>query len=31
MVFLGNTVMDLGFEAVEWTRQWIRKVRDTRI
>ncbi len=31
MIFLGNTVMDLGFESVEWTRQWIRKVGDTRL
>jgi len=31
MMFLGNGVMDLGFEAVEWTRQWIQKVGDTRL
>ena len=31
MIFLGNTVMDLGFESVEWTRQWIRKVGDTKL
>jgi len=31
MVFLGNTVMDLNFEAVEWTRQWIQKVGETKI
>jgi len=31
MVFLGNTAMDLGFEAVEWTRQWIQEVGDTRL
>ena len=31
MMFLSNGVMDLGFEAVEWTRQWIQKVGDTRI
>jgi hypothetical protein len=31
MIFLGNTVMDLGFECVEWTRQWIRKVGDTKL
>jgi len=29
MIFLGNTTMDLGFESVEWTRQWIEKVGDT--
>lgn len=26
IIFLGNTVMDLGFESVDWTRQWIEKV-----
>ena len=31
MMFLSNGVMDVGFEAVEWTRQWIQKVGDTRI
>ena len=31
MVFLANTVMDLGFECVEWTREWIQKVGDTRL
>jgi hypothetical protein len=31
MIFLGNTTMDLGFESVEWTRNWIREVGDTRI
>ena len=31
MIFLGNTVMDLGFESVERTRQWIRKVGDTKL
>jgi hypothetical protein len=31
IVFLGNTAMDLGFEAVEWTREWIRKVGDARL
>lgn len=29
MMFLSNGVMDLGFPAVEWTRQWIQKVGDT--
>jgi hypothetical protein len=28
LIFLGNTVMDLGFESVEWTRKWIAKVAD---
>jgi hypothetical protein len=31
MIFLSNTVADLGFESVEWTRNWIRKVGDTRV
>lgn len=31
IIFLGNTTMDLGFESVEWTRQWIEKVGDTRL
>jgi len=29
IVFLGNTSMDLDFEAVEWTRDWIARVGDT--
>ena len=29
MMFLSNGVMDVGFDAVEWTREWIRKVGDT--
>jgi len=31
MMFLSNGVMDVGFEAVEWTRDWLQKVGDTRI
>jgi hypothetical protein len=31
IIFLGNTTMDLGLEAVEWTREWIRKVGDTSL
>jgi len=31
MIFLGNTSMDMGFESVEWTRQWIQKVGDARL
>jgi hypothetical protein len=31
MVFLGNTVLDLGFESVEWTRQWIERVGKIRL
>ena len=30
IIFLGNTTMDLGFESVEWTRQWIAKVGDQK-
>lgn len=29
IVFLGNTSMDLGFEAVEWARDWVATVGDT--
>lgn len=31
IIFLGNTTMDFGFEAVEWTREWIRKVGDSSL
>jgi hypothetical protein len=31
VMFLSNGVMDVGFEAVEWTRQWIAKVGDTQL
>lgn len=31
IMFIGNTVMDLNYEAVEWTRQWIQKVGETRL
>jgi hypothetical protein len=31
IIFLGNTVMDLGYEAVDWTRDWIAKVGDVRL
>jgi hypothetical protein len=31
IVFMGNTVMDLGFESVEWTRNWIQQVGDTKL
>jgi hypothetical protein len=31
MMFLSNGVMDVGFEAVDWTREWIQKVGDTKI
>ena len=29
MVFLANTVCDLGFEVAAWTRNWIEQVGDT--
>ena len=28
MIFLANTVLDVGLEVVEWTRDWIQKVGD---
>ena len=28
IVFLANTVLDVGLEVVEWTRDWIQKVGD---
>jgi hypothetical protein len=28
IIFLGNTVMDLGFECVDWTRERIRETAD---
>jgi hypothetical protein len=31
IMFIGNTVMDLDYEAVEWTRQWIQKVGETKL
>ena len=31
MMFLGNGVLDVGFPAAEWTREWIQKVGDTRL
>jgi hypothetical protein len=31
IIFLGNTTMDLGFASVEWTREWVQKVGDTRL
>jgi hypothetical protein len=31
IVFLNNGVMDIGYEAVEWTRRWIEKVGDARL
>jgi hypothetical protein len=31
MVFLANTVLDVGLEVVEWTRNWIDSVADERV
>ena len=31
IMFYGSTSMDQGFESVEWVRNWIQKVGDTRI
>jgi hypothetical protein len=31
IIFLGNTTFDLNYEAVEWSRDWIAKVGDTKI
>jgi hypothetical protein len=31
MIFLGSGTCDLGLEAVEWTRSWIREVGDEKI
>ncbi len=31
IVFLGNSVMDLGYEAVDWTRDWIDKVAESKL
>jgi hypothetical protein len=31
IIFLGNTTMDLGFDSVEWTRQWVAKVGDQKL
>jgi hypothetical protein len=31
IIFLGNTTMDLSFPSVDWTREWIQKVAQTRL
>lgn len=31
VLFLANCISDLGLEAVEWTREWIRDVGDTKL
>lgn len=31
IIVYGGTTFDLGFEAVDWTREWIRRVGDTML
>jgi hypothetical protein len=31
IIVYGGTTLDLGYEAVDWTREWIRKVADTTV
>jgi hypothetical protein len=31
IVVYGGTTLDLGFEAVDWTREWIRGVAPTKV
>lgn len=31
IIFMGNTVMDMGFESVEWTRHWIQQIGSTKL
>lgn len=31
IIIYGGTTFDLGFEAVDWTREWIRKVGPTKL
>ena len=31
MIFLGSPLVDMGLEAVEWTRKWIQEVGDERL
>ncbi|MGH9326333.1 MAG: hypothetical protein ACRD2B_06560, partial [Terriglobia bacterium] len=31
IIIYGGTTIDLGFESVPWTREWIRKVGDTKL
>ena len=30
-IIIYGTILDLGWDAVEWTRQWIRNVGDIRL
>jgi hypothetical protein len=31
IIVYGGTTIDLGFEAVDWTRQWIQKVGESKL
>jgi hypothetical protein len=31
IIIYGGTTVDLGFEAVDWTREWVLKVGDTKL
>ena len=31
MIFEGSNVCDFGFDSVEWSREWIRKVGDEKL
>jgi hypothetical protein len=31
IIVYGGTTLDLGYEAVDWTREWIRKVADSKV
>lgn len=31
IIIYGGTTLDLGFEAVDWTREWIRRVGQTKL
>ncbi|MGA2074091.1 MAG: hypothetical protein ABSH52_11360 [Terriglobia bacterium] len=31
IIIYGGTTLDLGFASVDWTREWIRKVADTKL
>jgi hypothetical protein len=31
IIIYGGTTLDVGYQAAEWTRQWIKKIGDTKI
>ena len=31
LIFLANTVLDVGLPSAEFSRQWIKKVGDTKL